>query len=190
MALFLTIVFCVLLKISSGFCCKTPCNCNNNNKTFDYYWRDYFGNIPYDAVQGGIDKNGNPSYIGQVYSKNHASLLPATIYSGCLSARASVNGAPIELDDSIKILCSNKKNKLAWIPTQNNKTSLLINCHLVVGGFESEHILNIGRVTHNGQVVIGKVFSYPLWNSGLWIPDNNSTTNFLVYEILTYNCVN
>jgi hypothetical protein len=57
----------------------------------DYYWRDYTGEIPDDAVPGGYDRNLEPTYIGQLFVINHG-LLPARIYKGQKSVTASRYG--------------------------------------------------------------------------------------------------
>lgn len=36
----------------------------------NYYWRDYAGYIPKDAVAGGTDVNGHNIYIGRAYLAN------------------------------------------------------------------------------------------------------------------------
>ncbi|KAK4877867.1 hypothetical protein RN001_010373 [Aquatica leii] len=150
MALLLTIVFCVFLRV--GFSCNVSCNCSKNGTTLGYYWKEYFGDIPHDAVKGGTDKNGNPTYIGQVYSKEYE-LLPATIYYGCLTATASAYNKRLEFAKNIKILCSHDQSTVSWVATKNEETPLLTNCHLVVGGSEVGQTLNIGRVNHNGRTV-------------------------------------
>lgn len=46
----------------------------------DYYWRDYTGNIPNDALPGGRDAEGRLTYIAQVlYEKL---LVPGEIRDG------------------------------------------------------------------------------------------------------------
>ncbi|KAF5287607.1 hypothetical protein FQA39_LY15810 [Lamprigera yunnana] len=152
-----------------------------------YYWRDYYGKIPSDAVQGGLDKQGNPTYIGQVYIKGFE-LLPATIYKESKKAVTSAYNIRMEVDKDIKILCSDEKEGFEWRATKNEETHLMVNCHLVVGGSEVGQTLNIGRVNSDGETIIGKVFSHPLLNRGLWVPQKSGAAHFLTYEILTYGC--
>lgn len=57
----------------------------------DYYWRDYTGDIPEDAVEGGRDLNHRTTYIGQVYVKNFG-IIPVTIYPGTTSVTANIQG--------------------------------------------------------------------------------------------------
>lgn len=84
-------------------------------------------------------------------------------------------------------MCSKHKDNFEWIQTKSDETHLLIDRHLVIGGFEVGSSLTIGRVRYEGKVIVGKVFSYPLPNKGLWIPHNRVPVNFQSYEILTYN---
>ncbi|KAF2900132.1 hypothetical protein ILUMI_06050 [Ignelater luminosus] len=191
MTSFAFIVLCFVqvyvLQPTSGSC-QVPCTPSNTPAhIFDYYWRDYVGIIPEDAIPGGKDKAGVTTYIGQVYIKDRE-LLPATIYPGCKTARASAYNKELQTEKNVKILCGRHLEKYKWKTTKNEETHLLTDCHLVVGGHEVGHNLNFGRVNHDGQVVVGKVFSNPLSNRGLWIPYNGQETHFLSYEILTYGC--
>jgi hypothetical protein len=57
----------------------------------DYYWRDYYGKIPDDAVEGGKDIRGNPTYIGQAFVLHHGILI-GQIYPGQISLTTSKEG--------------------------------------------------------------------------------------------------
>ncbi|RZC36411.1 DUF3421 domain containing protein, partial [Asbolus verrucosus] len=57
----------------------------------DYYWRDYTGTIPEDAVVGGKDVNGKDIYIGQAYIKNEG-LIVVQIYPGVREVQAPIKG--------------------------------------------------------------------------------------------------
>lgn len=41
------------------------------NYVIDYYWRDYNGKVPSDAVPAGEDVNGEPTFVGQIYLQGH-----------------------------------------------------------------------------------------------------------------------
>lgn len=45
----------------------------------DYYWREFHGTIPEDAVPGGLDMDRKISYIGQAYSSG-IGVYPGNIY--------------------------------------------------------------------------------------------------------------
>jgi len=175
--------------VRADFSCEVPCTpWNTPHDVPDYYWKEYDGLIPEDAVPGGHDKSGNPTYIGQVLYTKQSDLLPATIYSGCKSALATEGGKQWQSDKNVKILCSKYLNKLKWVVIKNGEAHLPTNCHLVKGGFEINQ-LYIGRVHYNDQTIIGKVFlDHPSYR-GLWVPnDEGGDTRFLTYQILTYNC--
>lgn len=66
---------------------------------------------------------------------------------------------------------------------------MLTHCDQVIGGTEINQVLTIGRVNHQGSIVIGKVFANHLSNKGLWIPDGNGKpANYLNFQLLSYNC--
>lgn len=57
----------------------------------DYYWRDYHGKIPSDAIEGGRDIRGHPTYIGQAFVLHHGILI-GQIYPGQKSITTSKEG--------------------------------------------------------------------------------------------------
>jgi hypothetical protein len=67
----------------------------------NYYWREYTGKIPPDAVVGGADINGENVYIGQAYVKN-SGLIPAQINAGVKEVYAPIKGAQ-KVDRHIKV---------------------------------------------------------------------------------------
>ncbi|KAK5641556.1 hypothetical protein RI129_010103 [Pyrocoelia pectoralis] len=151
-----------------------------------YCWREFYGEVPPDAVPGGQDRAGNPTYIGQVYGKD-LELLPATIVRGSPIVTTTRTASAMQSDKNVKILCSNEQHKFKWIPTKYGDVHMLSNCHLVNGGYEVEHFLHIGRVNHQAEVIIGKVFSYrdP---GGLSIPYGGVPVYYQAYQILAFDC--
>ncbi|XP_031346799.1 uncharacterized protein LOC116173450 isoform X2 [Photinus pyralis] len=147
-----------------------------------YYWREFSnGHIPSDAVVGGRDRAGNPTYIGQLYGLDFE-LLPATIIRGSPNATSTRHVSAIQTDKNIKILCSYEPHKFRWIPTIAGEAYKLANCHLVNGGSEVNVSLHIGRVNYQSEVIIGKVFSE------LSIPYNGVPINFKAFQILAWDC--
>jgi hypothetical protein len=63
--------------------------CQDN--TADYYWREYTGVIPRDAVAGGANINGEQVYIAQAYVKNHG-LIPGQINAGVKEVWVPIDG--------------------------------------------------------------------------------------------------
>ncbi|KAB0795852.1 hypothetical protein PPYR_07641 [Photinus pyralis] len=153
-----------------------------------YYWREFSnGQIPSDAVAGGRDRAGNPTYIGQVYGLD-LELLPATIIRGSPNATSTRHVSAIQTDKNIKILCSNEQHKFRWIPTTVGETYKLANCHLVNGGSEVNYFLHIGRVYYQSEVIIGKVNTDRPQAQGLAIPYNGLPVIFVSYQILAFDC--
>lgn len=65
---------------------------------------------------------------------------------------------------------------------------LLTNCHLVVGGTETETILYIGRVNHEMEIQVGKIYPSFSQYKGLAIPHSGKEAHYNSFEVLAYNC--
>ena len=57
----------------------------------DYYWREYTGTIPDDALVGGQDINKKDVYIGQAYVHGDG-LIVSEIFPGVREVHAPING--------------------------------------------------------------------------------------------------
>ncbi|KAJ3616393.1 hypothetical protein MTP99_003874 [Tenebrio molitor] len=126
---------------------------------FDYYWRDYNGEIPDDAIPAGSDRNDKPTYIGQVYVPNR----------------------------QIQTV-SDKPEKFSWVFTTAAKLNThLVGRHLVIGGTESSKELNIGRISYQGEVIVGKVCGYNIGNALMYFPYDNKEVTASSYEVLIYD---
>ncbi|KAJ8961143.1 hypothetical protein NQ318_008823 [Aromia moschata] len=152
---------------------------------YDYYWREYTGAIPVDAVSGGYDVNGRTTYIGQAYIKQWG-IFPVTIYPGKKSVLAPIRGI-CEIDNHIKVMCSSTTQNFKWIPA--NAADLHVKCinlHLVRGGVENESVLNIGRVVYQNEIVVGKVCGFRVGKALMYFPDANKKKELHTesYEVL------
>ncbi|KAK5650635.1 hypothetical protein RI129_001664 [Pyrocoelia pectoralis] len=114
-------------------------------------------------------------------------LLPSTIYRGSKYLLASGSGSSFTSDSFVKILCSRNHHKYKWIPTENSQTHLLTAYHLVIGGNEGKYVLNIGRVNHEMEIIMGKVFAHNTPHRGLSIPYKDKEAIYQSYEILVYD---
>jgi hypothetical protein len=167
-------------KVFKSFCFRV------NNFVLDYYWRDYFGEIPDDAVPGGTDRNHEMTYIAQVYIPKQG-ILTTRLYKGSKSVTASRYGIHTS-DVFVKILCSNQPEKLSWVPATAAKLHTeLAGKHLVAGGTENGKTLNIGRVSYQGEVIVGKVCSYNVGNALMFFPYHNNEISVKSYEVLVYD---
>ncbi|KAF5302555.1 hypothetical protein FQR65_LT00927 [Abscondita terminalis] len=151
-----------------------------------YYWRDYDGVIPRDALAGGLDENGEPIYIGQVlyYDK----LLPAKIYPYDKNAYYTW-GTEYSTRENVKILCTPYPEKLRWVDTKKDELHLLINTHLVKGGFEPVYDIYIGRGFHKMQTLVGRIRAgnAPHLNIGLYVSVPSKEVIVPSFQVLTYD---
>jgi len=153
-----------------------------------YYWRDYAGKVPKDALPGGVDYNGDPIYMGQIF--HNGKITPVKIYSNDNKAYHSGTGTGKEEagTEFVKILCSQCPERFYWIPTKYDEIHLLVNHHLVIGGHHPEKTFYFGRVHYRTETSVGRVStSKTKGNLGLYITQNGGEFNFHTFEILAYN---
>ncbi|CAH1383066.1 unnamed protein product [Tenebrio molitor] len=125
------------------------------------------------------------TYIAQVYIPKQG-ILTTRLYKGSKSVTASRYGIHTS-DVFVKILCSNQPEKLSWVPATAAKLHTeLAGKHLVAGGTENGKILNIGRVSYQGEVIVGKVCSYNVGNALMFFPYHNNEISVKSYEVLVY----
>ncbi|RZC40625.1 DUF3421 domain containing protein [Asbolus verrucosus] len=157
------------------------------NHAPDYYWRDYTGEIPRDAVPGGLDINGRTTYVGQAYW-NKWGILPGTIYPGNATIKLPLNGCANPSKIGAKILCSGDKNCFTWENAESSSLHLTtIGKHLVIGGFEDEKMLNFGRVMYQGELIVGKVFGFETEKAKLYFVHGEKEFSVTSYQVLIYN---
>ncbi|EFA02201.1 hypothetical protein TcasGA2_TC007858 [Tribolium castaneum] len=151
----------------------------------DYYWRDYHGKIPADAIVGGRDSRGYPTYIGQAFVRCHGILI-GQIYPGQKTITTSKEGIHVT-DVYNRILCSGHKENFSWVPGNAATLHLTtINKHLVSGGTEWGKVLNIGRVKYQGELIVGKVCSGTIGKAKLYFPYKGEEIESDTYEVLAY----
>lgn len=135
---------------------KSTCKCDVEG----YYWRDYVGIIPTDAVPGGANKI---AYIGQALNpsmNNHpAAILPGIINGNTKRMSYEYNGGDHSGTQDVKILCSAHPEQLQWVAVRAGDSLLTVNKdkQFVVGGHDTDHMMLIGRITESGNVLIGKL---------------------------------
>ncbi|KAF5302554.1 hypothetical protein FQR65_LT00926 [Abscondita terminalis] len=151
----------------------------------EYHWKEYRGEIPEDAVPGGVSVNGQPIYIGQVLYADK--LLPAKIYKNDDKAYFAWN-MELKTSTNIKILCSSKQDRFKWIPISKGQIHTLTNHHIIRGGYEPGYVIYIGRALYKSETLVGKVRTgeKAAQNSGLAITSDGKITVLDTFEILTY----
>ncbi|RZC33801.1 DUF3421 domain containing protein [Asbolus verrucosus] len=152
----------------------------------NYYWREYTGYVPPDAIAGGKDINGDDIYIGQAYIRGEG-LMVVQIYPGTREIQAAIKGVK-KVDKYTKILCGPLQN-FSWLTvTSSNLHLVLLNKHAVIGGHEDgQGQINIGRISYEGETKIGKVNSFVVGDASFRFADNNDREPVVKsYEILLY----
>ncbi|KAF2887851.1 hypothetical protein ILUMI_18322 [Ignelater luminosus] len=96
------ICYLILTILFSTFGTLEAVTNSSQEEITDYYWREYTGFIPSDAIIAGTDKSGKPIYIGQGFFKN-IGLLPATIYKGSKSVSVTAIGKTHTADKNVKV---------------------------------------------------------------------------------------
>ena len=127
-----------------------------------YYWRDYKGKIPSDALSAGEDAHGKPIYITQVLYKDL--IIPGKLVSGDTESYFEYGNQELSSINNIKILCTLHSDLLEWIPatTKHFKQKQ----YFITGGYERDRKIYIGRGTYKNEVVVGKVVygkNTPIW---------------------------
>ncbi|KAK4874257.1 hypothetical protein RN001_013617 [Aquatica leii] len=160
----------------------------------DYYWRDFKGLVPSDAIPSD-SQSEDTVYIGQFsvvaeYNVDVANLhtLVATLYKGKHRAIAAYNGRTVYSNETsnLKILCAGSTYRYSW-KSQNSLFSP--NCRFVIGGYEDNVPLYVGRGVKGKEKLVGKVYSDSSFHDAkLTVPYQGGEEKFDSYEILTY-CV-
>lgn len=150
-----------------------------------FYWRDFDGQVPDDAFEGGLDRNGKPIYIGQVYANF---LIPAQIYSTGNKAYYEYAGMEYGVTENIKILCTQRPEQFEWISTDTSKINSITDKHLIIGGYEPGCTTYIGRIRQEGEILVGKALADNLaMYQGLHVTQKGKTAKHTAFEVLAFN---
>ncbi|VEN48154.1 unnamed protein product [Callosobruchus maculatus] len=170
--------------------------CGSPKKYTHYYWRDYTGEVPCDAVVGGHDELNRTTYIGQGVALNndYYSLSPLTIVEGEKVQRAPLWGYGMEVVQT-RILCVTSPYPDKWIATNSKKlVADTVDEQLVLGGIEgSKHDnnvrydLNIGRAKVGDKLITGKIITHDTYNSVLYVVDGWQAQEVQEFEVLVAN---
>ncbi|XP_063923018.1 uncharacterized protein LOC135137321 [Zophobas morio] len=163
----------------------SQCSRSDEVPPIDYYWRDYLGIVPRDAVPGGHDVTNRTTYIGQgFYSK--AGLLTGTIYPGISGIKLPYSGSNTS-EIGVKVLCSPNATCFQWKRAESTTLhSSTIGKHLVIGGFEDGKMINIGRAMFQGELVVGKVLGFQAEKAKLYFIHGDKEYEVSSYEVLIY----
>ncbi|KAF5297401.1 hypothetical protein FQR65_LT01332 [Abscondita terminalis] len=149
-----------------------------------YYWRDFDGTVPEDALPGGLDNTNKRIYIGQVFATY---LIPAKIYTNDKNAYYEYGGKEFNVTENVKILCTQHPEQFSWISTDNHRIKSITSAALVIGGFEPGCTTYIGRTRKGGEVLVGKALAdnHPD-HEGLHVTQNHVAYHSSEFDVLAY----
>jgi len=172
--------------------------CSYSTGNAEIYWKDYYGSISSDAIPAGIDKFGNPTYIGQFpISKlpldQTADTVLATISKSDGRAYGVYKLKVLFSRENVKILCSNGINRNSNRPDMLWSNTFMSDCNLVQGGSSSNTSipLYIGRTNYKGQNVTGTFWKDEAVLNVPWVTSNFEEASVFQsnsFEML-YSCV-
>ncbi|KRT82161.1 hypothetical protein AMK59_3962 [Oryctes borbonicus] len=144
----------------------------------NYYWRQYRGKIPLDAFNAAENL-----YVAQLINQW---LMPGT-FNATTKEAYSEQGSRLTVTDNFKILCDFHSDNFYW-----EKVNIydLVGSNLndlVVGGSEFGATLYVGKVFHDGEWKIGKVFAPLHLLQGLRVWDDKNQRHVAQnFEVLKY----
>ncbi|KAF5271211.1 hypothetical protein FQA39_LY08218 [Lamprigera yunnana] len=157
-----------------------------NEELEGYYWRHYTDHVPIDALPGGRDIDGETTYIGQALYRNI--LIPGQFIVGDRKLYFEWGDAERVTDSNIKILCTKHPEQFEWIRTTTKEVKNIPNKNFILGGFESDFTVYIGRVAVGNTLAIGKVIVSNQQSQGFHTTcrQNASFVRAQEFEVLNY----
>ncbi|KAF2893371.1 hypothetical protein ILUMI_12802 [Ignelater luminosus] len=157
-----------------------------NRRNLEFYWKNFTGKIPKDAIPGGRDKEGKTTYIGQARLQN-GPIIPGQIDRVSKKLFYYYIAVGYGVTENVKILCSEHPEKFEWIKTNVEGLQTLTRKHFVPGGFDDGYPLLIGRANVKGQIVVGKVTIYYKYCGFAYANGEETERKDYEFEILSYN---
>ncbi|KAF5308041.1 hypothetical protein FQR65_LT06415 [Abscondita terminalis] len=145
-----------------------------------YYWRDFKDEIPFDALSVGLNSEGVPIYLAQVFHKGL--LMPGSLKKGSKRAIYEYETKQWDTSENIKILCTNYPQFLHWQATDTCQFSG--NAKNIIGGYDSGLPVFIGRSNKENQILVGKIFGSEL--PVLHTTFNKQSIRLKFFDVLVY----
>ncbi|KAK5646594.1 hypothetical protein RI129_005058 [Pyrocoelia pectoralis] len=149
-----------------------------------YYWREFDGKIPQDALPGGINSEGVTTYIGQVFGRNL--VIPAKIDIVNDTVTYEWGYKEFLATENIKILCARYPEQFQWLSTGHGYMSQLKGKHLIIGGYEEGADIYIGRIQLDDELALGKVINGSN-QATLNTTKDGKGTQHAAFQVLSYN---
>ncbi|KAF2879112.1 hypothetical protein ILUMI_27060 [Ignelater luminosus] len=173
-------------KRSLTFSSNTESNENANIE--GYYWREYRGFVPEDALPGGRDTDKRTTYIAQIL--HDKLLIPGEIRDNEKRAYYEWGFQEFAATENIKILCTRQPEKMQWFRTTKDNFTMLTNRNFVFGGYEPNNEIYVGRKVFDESIVVGKVqVILPSREAVFHYPRNKMGHFDYDFEILKYDKV-
>jgi hypothetical protein len=153
-----------------------------------YYWKEYTGVVPRDAIAGGRDAAGRRTFIGQAYIHGHGFYV-AHIRPGVTEVVVPCYGPKVATSD-VKILCSEHPEYFSWVKTSAKTFEAdTAGLKVVIGAYDNignNGIMHVGRIFYQGAVIVGDVtpFASRKGNVQLWFVFNKVERPANFYEVL------
>ncbi|KAB0797710.1 hypothetical protein PPYR_08703 [Photinus pyralis] len=173
---FITAVCCAI-DLSATFSVET-------NYEPGYYWREFNGKIPQDALPGGVNSQGVTTYIGQVFGNNL--VIPAKIDIVNDTVTYEWGYQEFVATENIKILCAKYPEEFQWLSTGHGYINQLKGKHLIIGGYESGANIYIGRIQLDDELALGKVINGSN-QATLNTTKDGKGTQHAAFQVLSYN---
>ncbi|KAF5293137.1 hypothetical protein FQA39_LY13747 [Lamprigera yunnana] len=155
-----------------------------DNPVPDYYWKEFNGVIPKDALPCGLNSNGTTTYVGQVYHGNLVTPVKIDIDTDVISYEWGYKEYTV--NENIKILCGKHVEQFQWLNTANRLIHTLKDKHLIIGGYEEGGNIYIGRIQLDDELSVGKIVDGPN-QSTLNTVKNGTGYQHAAFQILSYN---
>lgn len=140
-----------------------------------YEWRDAsFGEVPSDAVRAGVDKSGEPLFVGRAF--HEGDVVPAKVVPSHGGAYVPWGGKEHK-KDYYEVLCA-PHHRLGW--AYHSDGHVPYNAVSIGQTQDGEH-LYVGRVFHDGTQTPGKVQGS---HGCCYIPYAGDEMSFKQYEVL------
>ncbi|XP_063914562.1 uncharacterized protein LOC135130999 [Zophobas morio] len=151
-----------------------------------YYWKDYDGTIPDDALEGGYDIHSNSIFIGKAQVGEDHIVVP--IYPNISDVQTFSDGKVEKINSGIKILCGSEQ-PVDWIrASAENFHVVLIGKNPVQGGeLKNKGHLHVGRIFYENEIKIGPILSYDLDKACLHFVHKHLVLSTDKYEVLVYD---
>lgn len=136
------------------------------------FWVSFDGEIPKYAIKAGQEGNNETLYIGRAHHRG--SLTPGKVNGDNKTCKIPWGTLSNEITDYEVLVCA---NDFSWVAAKDGNVP--VNA-FSAGHSEQGETLFIGRVLHQGSLLIGKIQPS---HGVCYVAHENSELNFRKYEV-------